>query len=121
MSRFDVIVVGGGLVGAAAARAFASAGLETALVDRAPVETGAAFDGRTTAISHASVQVLRGVGLWAAIAPDAEPMADIRITDGAAPVFLHYDHREVGDEPFGYIVENRLIRAAAAALLEDTA
>lgn len=121
MSRFDVIVVGGGLVGAAAARAFASAGLEVALVDRAPVETGAVFDGRTTAISHASVQVLRGVGLWPAIAPDAEPMADIRITDGEAPVFLHYDHREVGDEPFGYIVENRLIRRAAAALLERTA
>ena len=120
MSKFDVIVVGGGLVGAAAARAFASAGLEAALVDRAPVETGAAFDGRTTAVSHASVQVLRGVGLWPAIAAHAEPMADIRITDGEAPVFLHYDHREVGDEPFGYIVENRLIRAAAAALLEDT-
>ncbi|MCY3672422.1 MAG: FAD-dependent monooxygenase [Alphaproteobacteria bacterium] len=121
MSRFDVIVVGGGLVGAAAARAFASAGLATALVDRAPVETGQAFDGRTTAVSHASVQVLRGVGLWPAVAVHAEPMADIRITDGAAPVFLHYDHREVGDEPFGYIVENRLIRAAAAALLEATA
>ena len=121
VSRFDVIVVGGGLVGAAAARAFASAGLEAALVDRAPVGTGAAFDGRTTAISHASVQVLRGVGLWPAIAPHAEPMADIRITDGAAPIFLHYDHREVGDEPFGYIVENRLIREAAAGLLERTA
>ncbi|MCY4501641.1 MAG: FAD-dependent monooxygenase, partial [Alphaproteobacteria bacterium] len=101
MSRFDVIVVGGGLVGATAARAFASVGLEAALVDRAPVETGAAFDGRTTAISHASVQVLRGVGLWPAIGAHAEPMADIRITDGEAPVFLHYDHREVGDEPFG--------------------
>ena len=120
VSRFDVIVVGGGLVGAVAARAFASAGLEVALVDRAPVETGAAFDGRTTAISHASVQVLRGMGLWPAIAAHAEPMADIRITDGEAPVFLHYDHREVGGEPFGYIVENRLIRAASAALLERT-
>ncbi len=120
MSRFDVIVVGGGLVGAAAGRAFASAGLEAALVDRAPVAGGGAFDGRTTAISHASVQVLRGVGLWPAVAPDAEPMTDIRITDGEAPVFLHYDHREVGGEPFGYIVENRLLRAAAAALLKDT-
>ena len=120
VTRFDVITVGGGLVGAAAARAFASAGLEAALVDRAPVETGAAFDGRTTAVSHASVQVLRGVGLWPAIAAHAEPMTDIRITDGEAPVFLHYDHREVGEEPFGYIVENRLIRAAAAALLERT-
>ena len=121
MTRFDVIVVGGGLVGAAAARAFASAGLQAALVDRAPVETGAAFDGRTTAVSHASMQVLRGVGLWPSIAAHAEPMADIRITDGEAPVFLDYDHREVGDEPFGYIVENRLIRRAAAALLEQTA
>ena len=48
------------------------------------------------------MQVLRGVGLWPAIAPDAEPMTDIRITDGEAPVFLHYDHREVAEEAFGY-------------------
>ncbi|MCY4230722.1 MAG: UbiH/UbiF/VisC/COQ6 family ubiquinone biosynthesis hydroxylase [Alphaproteobacteria bacterium] len=120
MSRFDVIVVGGGLVGGVAARTFASAGLEVALVDRAPVETGQAFDGRTTAISYASVQVLRGVGLWPAVAADAEPMTDIRITDGDAPLFLHYDHCEVGSEPFGYIVENRLLRWAMVALLEDT-
>ncbi len=117
MNRFDVIIVGGGLVGAVAAGAFASAGLAAALVDRAPIETGGRFDGRTTAISHASVRVLQGIGLWEAVAPHAEPMTDIRITDGDAPVFLHYDHCEVGDDPFGYIVENRLIRAAAAERL----
>jgi len=44
------------------------------------------------------------------MAGDAEPILDIRVSDGDAPLFLHYDHREVGEEPLGHIVENRAIR-----------
>ena len=118
MGKFDAIIVGGGLIGAVAARCFASAGLKAALVDPAPPERP--DDGRTTAISQASARMLEALGLWPMVAGDAQAMTDIRIADGAAPVFLHYDHREVGSDPFGYIVENRLLRAAAAALLDRT-
>jgi 2-octaprenyl-6-methoxyphenol hydroxylase len=39
-------------------------------------------------------------------------MLDIRVSEGGSRLFLHYDHREVGDEPFGHMLENRVLRRA---------
>jgi 2-octaprenyl-6-methoxyphenol hydroxylase len=46
------------------------------------------------------------------MADEAEPILEIRVSDGDMPFFLHFDHREVGDRPFGFMVENRFIRTA---------
>jgi 2-octaprenyl-6-methoxyphenol hydroxylase len=54
------------------------------------------------------------------LAEHAGPIRDIRVSDGDSPLFLHYDHRELGDEPFGYIVENRFTRRALYAALRDS-
>src|SRR3546814_9207354 len=53
-----------------------------------------------------------GAGVWRGMAHAAEPIRDIRVADGGSPLFLHYDHAEVGGSPLGYIVENRVIRRA---------
>ena len=110
----DVLIVGGGMVGLTAALAFGAAGLSVALVDRRPVEAvlDTSYDGRTSALALGSKRVLDGLGAWAGMAAEAAPILEIRVSDGGAPLFLHYDHREVGDEPLGYIVENRHIRIA---------
>ena len=46
-------------------------------------------------------------------------MLDIRVSEGASRLFLHYDHREVGDEPFGHMVENRVLRRALLERVEE--
>ena len=119
---FDIIIVGGGLAGGLAALALERRGFSCALVDAADPAAmrAAAFDGRTTAISYASARVFRRLGLWDAIAPHAEPIRDILVTDGrstsrfdngAVSTFhLHFDSRELDDTPLGWIVENRVIR-----------
>lgn len=102
------------MVGATLAAALAKGGLDVALLDRAPAETrtDAAYDGRASTIAYGSQRMLAALGLWPAMAPEAAPILDIRISDGAAPLFLHYDHREVGAEPMGWVIENRAIRRA---------
>ena len=111
-ARFDVAIVGGGIAGTTFAAILGDAGLDVALIERqAPsLLTGSAYDGRTTAITYGSRKVLEAAGLWADLAPHACPIDDIRVADGASPLFLHFDSREVGDDPLGSIVENRLIR-----------
>jgi len=111
----ELLIAGGGLNGLLLGIACAGAGLEVVLVDRedpaAMLEQG--FDGRSSAIAYGSQQVLSALGLWPAIAADAEPILEIRVADDNAPFFLHYDHRELStDAPLGWIVENRVLRRA---------
>ena len=113
-AKTELAIVGGGLSGLLLGVACAAEGIETVVIDRqAPAAiTGASYDGRTTAVAYGSKQVLSGIGLWPALAPQAEPIREIRVADGGSPLFLHYDHRELGDAPLGYIVENRRLRQA---------
>jgi 2-octaprenyl-6-methoxyphenol hydroxylase len=111
----ELIVAGAGLNGMLLAAACAGAGLTVAVVDpqdpAAMLESG--FDGRTSAIAYGSKLVLDGIGIWPAIAAEAEPILEIRVADDDAPSFLHFDHRDFGDAtPLGYIVENRVLRRA---------
>jgi len=110
----EALIVGGGLVGLTLGSALAGAGLPVAVVDRADPTTMVApeFDGRATAIANGSARVLQGIGLWDAVAAHASAIKDIRVSDGDSLLFLHYDHREVGDEPLGHIIENRYLRLA---------
>lgn len=125
MDRFDALIVGGGLAGGLAALALAQEGLDVALIDaEAPARfRDEAFDGRTTAIAYASARVFRRLELWPAIEAHAEPIRDILVTDGRAAsagrkaatsaFHLHFDSRELeGADALGYIVENRILRAA---------
>ena len=129
----DAIIVGGGLAGGLAAIALAHAGLDVAVVDaEAPQRMrDLAFDGRTTALAYASARLFRRLGLWPQIAPDAEPILDIVVSDGHArgrfsegarsPFLLHFDSRELGSgEPLGWIVENRVLRDAIFDAIDRT-
>jgi len=119
--RIELLVAGGGLNGMLLAIACAGAGLAVAVVDRQDPATmlDDRFDGRTTAIAYGSKLVLDGVGLWEMVQDEAEPIREIRVADDDSPLFLHYDHRELGSAdtdagapPLGYIVENRVLRRA---------
>lgn len=112
-----MLVVGAGLVGGTLAAALAGAGLDVAMIDRADPRqlTDSATDGRASAIALGSKRALAGIGVWPQVAA-AEPILDILVTDGDAPSFLHYDHQAAGGaDPFGYIVENTVLRRAVWA------
>ena len=113
----ELVIVGGGLVGLTLAIAVAEAGLDVAVVDRETpdVTVTPEFDGRAYAIAYGSRQALLAIGLWEKLAGEAEPILEIRVADDNAPLFLHYDHREVGDHPLGWMVEDRVLRRALLA------
>lgn len=110
----DVIIIGAGLVGAALAIALGQGGLRVVLCDKAnlPDQLSPNYDGRASAIALGSERVLTHLGVWPQVLAEAEPILDIRVSDDRSPFYLHYDHREVGAEPFGHIVENRVLRVA---------
>ena len=118
----DVCVVGAGPVGGTLACRLAAAGIPTVLIDRAPLPPmeHPAFDGRAYAIAAGSRALLRDAGLWDRLPDPPNPILDIRVTDGrvgrpASRLHLHFDHREAGDSPFGWMVEARGLRRALNA------
>jgi 2-octaprenyl-6-methoxyphenol hydroxylase len=109
----DILIIGGGLAGLTLAGVLGEAGVEVVVVDREPpvAQLNENYDGRTTAISFASHRVLQAAGAWDAMRKDCEPILDIRVADGNAPIFLHFaTDRDANGEPFGWIIENCLLR-----------
>lgn len=122
MMDVDVCVVGAGPVGGTLACRLAAGGARVAVVDRAalPPMEHPDFDGRAYAVAAGSRRLLEAAGVWAMLPLPSCPIEDIRVSDGrigrrASRLFLHFDHREAGDEPFGWMVEARSLRVALNA------
>jgi 2-octaprenyl-6-methoxyphenol hydroxylase len=110
----EILIAGGGLSGLTSALAMGRCGFQVVLIDREPEAAlgHVERDGRTTAIAAGGRIMLETLGVWETVSPHAEPILDIRVSDGASRRFLHYDHREVGDVPMGHIVENAILKQA---------
>ena len=128
--KADVIVVGGGLVGLASALGLAIAdpgpGLRVAIVDTQAVEYTLLpqFDGRASAISKASRNMLKALGTWEELEEHAQPISDIVVTDSelgdaARPAFLRFDQVDDRQWPSAYMLENRFIRQALLSRVLD--
>ncbi|WP_254444358.1 MULTISPECIES: FAD-dependent monooxygenase [unclassified Ruegeria] len=115
----DILIVGGGLNGPALALALAQTGHSVTVIDALTekVRKNAAFDGRAYALALASQRLLDAIGIWERVEDHAQPMLEIKVTDGHAgagpsPFFMHFDHAEIEEGPMGYMVEDRHLRRA---------
>ncbi|MEM8685861.1 MAG: FAD-dependent monooxygenase [Pseudomonadota bacterium] len=123
MDRVDILIIGGGLTGLAAAAALSQErkgpAFQIALVDASdPAEQrDAAFDGRASAITATSKRMFKALGLWADLAGNAQPMDKIVVTDSrldavARPALLQFDEADFPGEPSAYMIENRHLYGA---------
>ena len=121
---FDVVIVGGGMVGLATAALIAReprlSGLRVAVVEkspsRPPVEGD--LDLRVSALSRASERVLAAAGAWPTIEPHACPYERMVVWDAAGTPdgadALRFDAAEAGEPDLGHIAENLRIQWALA-------
>jgi len=122
----DILIVGGGLNGPALALALAQTGHSVTVVDSLTPGKLADedFDGRGYALALASQRLLQQTGVWQHVGDNAQPMLEIKVTDGHAghgpsPFFIHFDHAELEEGPMGYMVEDRFLRRAFLQAMED--
>lgn len=133
--QYDVLVVGGGMVGAAIALGLANTGQRVGLIEHQlpkPFEVDQPIDLRVSALSPASVALLEELGVWHTVLSwRAAPYARMRVWELdedetglkarlARQMATEFSAAELGLEQLGYIVENRLIQRALIERLQQT-
>jgi len=122
----DILIIGGGLNGPLLALAAARSGLSSTVIDALPEAKRAedGFNGKSYALALASVRLLRNLRVWDRVAGNAQPMLDIKVSDGRAgegpsPLFLHFDHAEIEEGPMGHMLEDRFLRRALIEAMRE--
>ncbi|WP_290648332.1 2-octaprenyl-6-methoxyphenyl hydroxylase [Aquisalimonas sp.] len=107
----DVIIVGGGLVGATLAIALVESGLRIRVVDpvTAAAPTQPSYDDRSTALSPTSQRILEALGLWPAIAAEAAPIRTIHVSDQRSFGITRMHAEREGLKALGHVVPNRVL------------
>jgi 2-octaprenyl-6-methoxyphenol hydroxylase len=121
MKSYDVLIVGGGMVGASLVQALAGQGLRIAVIDSMPFEarTEPGYDDRALALAHGTRKIFRALGLWDALAGEATPIHRIHISDRGHCGFTRMDRSEEGLDALGFVVPARVITRVLGAVIQQ--
>lgn len=116
VKTFDIIILGGGMVGSALACALADSPLKIALLDfkapdiNWPIE---GFDLRVSALTYASQQILNHLGAWKHMKQRrVSPFSEMHVWDATGQGEIHFKSEDIGAAYLGHIVENRVTLGA---------
>lgn len=118
--QYDVLIAGGGLIGASLPLALSGSGLKVAVIESSPL-AAPSLPERTIALSFGTSLILRQLGVWPRLCEHAEPIltVDVREPDGAS--FVQLEHAQNGTEALGYVIENHRLVAILHELVGDHA
>jgi len=106
---FDVLIVGGGLVGASLACALGQSRLKIGLVE--PVlpeaEQQPSYNDRTTALAPSSQRIFQALGLWPELRAEATPIRSVHVSERGGFGFVRLDAETEGLDALGYVIPNR--------------
>ena len=117
--HFDVLIVGGGMVGASLAHALRGCGPRGSGLRIGMIEVSAedalvqpSYDERSIALSFGSRRIFEQLGVWDALSPAGSPIERIHVSDRGHFGFSHLDAKEEGVDALGYVTPARAIGAA---------
>ena len=114
--HYDIVIIGGGIVGLLLASALASSQLQIAIIDRSPLKikkVSSKIDSRVYALSRSSQNIFQALHLWQDIVSERiSPYRQMVVWDGQGGGEITFDSRDLGEPNLGYIVEHTVIHSA---------
>ena len=114
----DIVIVGGGLVGAATALGLQRQGWRVRVLERAPALTPPSpslmdYDARVYAISPATQRFLNALGVWSAVAAQrVSPYQHMRVWERRPEDALCFEAADLRAQDLGHIIENQVLQSA---------
>lgn len=126
--NYDVVVVGGGMVGASfacsIANAIGDADLSILVIEAIAVTQDnpqqPSFDARSTALSYGSSRIFESMGLWHQLAKVATPINEIHVSDKGRFGSAQLDRQEHNIDALGYVIENKKLGVVLNTAMEDS-
>jgi len=113
--RFNIVIVGGGMVGAAMAISLKNSDFTVALIDAAPNDSP--DDSRLIALNDNSVRLLEAIGIWPTLKSHAAPIEHIHVSHRGRFGIARIDCQELKVTALGYVVPAKYINTALNSAL----
>lgn len=122
-AHFDVVIIGGGIVGLTLATTLPSKPLKIAVIDKQPPKEDWSTDRhelRVSAINRSAQNIFASIGAWSAMQQlRISPYMAMHVWDAKGKGEVHFDCTEVGESCLGYIIENQVISQGLVAKLRE--
>jgi 2-octaprenyl-6-methoxyphenol hydroxylase len=105
---YDLVIVGGGIVGLTLAGALKNSRLRVLLIE-AKLESAAVAKGQAYAVHMLSALIYQGMGVWDKILPNIETFRHVRLSDAEYPEVLEYETTDIGTQDLGYVAEHQAL------------
>ncbi len=113
---FDILIVGGGMVGATMAYALSPLPLRIGVIEAVPFKSDnqPSYDDRAIALAYGSARIFEAMGLWHKFADKVSPIKKIHVSDRGHFGVARIDSAEEKVDGLGYVIENRVVGAVLA-------
>lgn len=120
--KLEIAVIGGGVVGLAAALAMAVRGYRVGLFDAGSLDVNTSYpDSRVYAINLESATLFEQLGVWPLILKDSAAYRHMTVWDAKTAASLDFDACDIAHHCLGHMVEERVLKAALLERLKSIA
>ncbi len=102
---YDLVIVGGGIVGLTLACALKDSGLNILLIE-ARMTSAAVAKGQAYAVHMLSAQIFQGIGVWDKILPNVAKYNQVHLSDADYPDVVKFQTDDLGTPELGYVAEH---------------
>ena len=107
-SNSEIIIVGAGLIGLSTSLLLEQYDIRSTIIDKNSLKLlNNLKDTRTTAVSQGSSRIFEKIGIWSNLKKNAQPIYQIKVSEGNDSEGILFDHKISGEGEMGYIVENK--------------